>query len=57
MVAGGGTIALAEKPKIFAKDTEITIKAVVEKLNEFVLGRGKKGTDRMLMVEQLIELR
>ena len=56
-MAGGGTVAVAEKPKIFAKDTEITIKAVVEKLNEFVLGRGKKGTDRMLMVEQLIELR
>lgn len=57
VMPGGGTVSVSEKPKVFAKDVEITVKAVVDKLNEFVLSRGKKGTDRLLMVDQLIELR
>lgn len=35
-----------EKPKMFAKGTEINIPVVVKKLNEILQARGKKGTDR-----------
>lgn len=35
-----------EKPKMFAKGTEITHAVVVKKLNEILQARGKKGTDR-----------
>ncbi|XP_005534643.1 PREDICTED: eukaryotic translation initiation factor 3 subunit C-like [Pseudopodoces humilis] len=35
-----------EKPKMFAKGTEITVGLVVKKLNEILQARGKKGTDR-----------
>ena len=48
---------MPEKPKIFPKDTEITIEAVTKKLGEFITARGKKGTDRLMMIELLIELR
>ncbi|CAG5123359.1 unnamed protein product, partial [Candidula unifasciata] len=48
---------IAEKPKMFAKDQEITIDAVVKKLNEIAAMRGKKGTDRSMMIEMLQELK
>lgn len=35
-----------EKPKMFAKGTEINTAVVVKKLNEILQARGKKGTDR-----------
>lgn len=35
-----------EKPKMFAKGTEINVPVVVKKLNEILQARGKKGTDR-----------
>lgn len=35
-----------EKPKMFAKGTEINTGVVVKKLNEILQARGKKGTDR-----------
>lgn len=35
-----------EKPKMFAKGTEINTTVVVKKLNEILQARGKKGTDR-----------
>lgn len=37
---------LQEKPKMFAKGTEINVPVVVKKLNEILQARGKKGTDR-----------
>ena len=37
---------LQEKPKMFAKGTEINTTVVVKKLNEILQARGKKGTDR-----------
>lgn len=55
-VTRGGTVVV-EKPKMFAKDQEITIDAVVKKLNEIVAMRGKKGTDRSMMIELLRELK
>ena len=42
---------------MFAKDQEITIDAVVKKLAEIVAMRGKKGTDRSMMIELLRELK
>ena len=35
-----------EKPKMFAKGTEINTVVVVKKLHEILQARGKKGTDR-----------
>jgi len=46
-----------EKPKIFAKDTEINHEVVFKKLTEFISARGKKGTDRNVQIEMLMELR
>uniref|UniRef100_A0A8C5E9Z4 Eukaryotic translation initiation factor 3 subunit C n=1 Tax=Gouania willdenowi TaxID=441366 RepID=A0A8C5E9Z4_GOUWI len=40
-----------EKPKMFAKGTEINIPVVVKKLNEILQARGKKGTDRAAQIE------
>ncbi|KAK2510366.1 hypothetical protein Q9233_017813 [Columba guinea] len=42
----GGVPVAKEKPKMFAKGTEIDHAAVVKKLNEILQARGKKGTDR-----------
>lgn len=44
----GGAPLVKEKPKMFAKGTEINIPVVVKKLNEILQARGKKGTDRYL---------
>ncbi|CAG0914274.1 unnamed protein product [Notodromas monacha] len=55
-VKGGGAIS-AEKPKMFAKDAEITHALVLKKLIEIVAARGKKGTDRQEQVALLTELR
>uniref|UniRef100_A0A672JQ41 Eukaryotic translation initiation factor 3 subunit C n=1 Tax=Salarias fasciatus TaxID=181472 RepID=A0A672JQ41_SALFA len=43
----------AEKPKMFAKGTEINVPVVVKKLNEILQARGKKGTDRAAQIELL----
>uniref|UniRef100_A0A669DT35 Eukaryotic translation initiation factor 3 subunit C n=1 Tax=Oreochromis niloticus TaxID=8128 RepID=A0A669DT35_ORENI len=40
-----------EKPKMFAKGTEINTAVVVKKLNEILQARGKKGTDRAAQIE------
>ncbi|RXG59277.1 Eukaryotic translation initiation factor 3 subunit C [Armadillidium vulgare] len=45
-----------EKPKMFGKDDEVTIPAVVKKLSEIMAARGKKGTDRKEQIELLHEL-
>ncbi|KAF3855655.1 hypothetical protein F7725_016378 [Dissostichus mawsoni] len=42
-----------EKPKMFAKGTEINVPVVVKKLNEILQARGKKGTDRAAQIELL----
>uniref|UniRef100_A0A7N6AZI3 Eukaryotic translation initiation factor 3 subunit C n=1 Tax=Anabas testudineus TaxID=64144 RepID=A0A7N6AZI3_ANATE len=42
-----------EKPKMFAKGTEINTGVVVKKLNEILQARGKKGTDRAAQIELL----
>uniref|UniRef100_A0A3Q3W0L5 Eukaryotic translation initiation factor 3 subunit C n=1 Tax=Mola mola TaxID=94237 RepID=A0A3Q3W0L5_MOLML len=42
-----------EKPKMFAKGTEINIPVVLKKLNEILQARGKKGTDRAAQIELL----
>lgn len=42
---------------MFAKDQEITVEAVLKKLNEVIAMRGKKGTDRSMMIELLTELK
>lgn len=41
-----GALIHQEKPKMFAKGTEINTAVVVKKLNEILQARGKKGTDR-----------
>lgn len=46
----------SEKPKMFAKDAEINIEAVMKKLAEVVAARGKKRTDRREQIELLHEL-
>uniref|UniRef100_A0A7N8YJX7 Eukaryotic translation initiation factor 3 subunit C n=1 Tax=Mastacembelus armatus TaxID=205130 RepID=A0A7N8YJX7_9TELE len=43
----------SEKPKMFAKGTEINTAVVVKKLNEILQARGKKGTDRAAQIELL----
>ncbi|XP_033119339.1 eukaryotic translation initiation factor 3 subunit C-like [Anneissia japonica] len=47
----------SEKPKMFAKDAEITHALVLKKLNEITAARGKKGTDRKDQISMLRELR
>lgn len=47
----------SEKPKMFAKDAEIDLKVVLEKLNEVMSARGKKKTDRKMQIEFLQELK
>lgn len=47
----------SEKPKMFAKDAEIDIHVVLNKLNEVMSNRGKKKTDRKLQIEFLHELK
>nr|XP_033801507.1 eukaryotic translation initiation factor 3 subunit C [Geotrypetes seraphini] len=49
----GGAPLVKEKPKMFAKGTEITHAIVVKKLNEILQARGKKGTDRAAQIELL----
>ncbi|XP_074424010.1 eukaryotic translation initiation factor 3 subunit C-like protein [Larus michahellis] len=49
----GGVPLVKEKPKMFAKGTEITPAVVVKKLNEILQARGKKGTDRAAQIELL----
>ncbi|KAM8960114.1 eukaryotic translation initiation factor 3 subunit C isoform 1-T1 [Pelodytes ibericus] len=49
----GGAPMVKEKPKMFAKGTEITPVIVVKKLNEILQARGKKGTDRAAQIELL----
>lgn len=47
----GGAPLVKEKPKMFAKGTEINTAVVVKKLNEILQARGKKGTDRAAQIE------
>uniref|UniRef100_A0A8C5WIM7 Eukaryotic translation initiation factor 3 subunit C n=1 Tax=Leptobrachium leishanense TaxID=445787 RepID=A0A8C5WIM7_9ANUR len=49
----GGVPLVKEKPKMFAKGTEITPPIVVKKLHEILQARGKKGTDRAAQIELL----
>ncbi|XP_029933703.1 eukaryotic translation initiation factor 3 subunit C [Myripristis murdjan] len=49
----GGVPLVKEKPKMFAKGTEINTAVVVKKLNEILQARGKKGTDRAAQIELL----
>lgn len=52
-----GTAVATEKPKMFAKDAEIDIGLVLNKLNEIMAARGKKRTDRRMQIELLYELK
>lgn len=56
-VVNGKSSATSEKPKMFAKDAEIDVPVVINKLNEVMAARGKKRTDRKLQIEFLRELR
>nr|XP_060636532.1 eukaryotic translation initiation factor 3 subunit C [Anolis sagrei ordinatus] len=47
----GGVPLIKEKPKMFAKGTEINHAVVVKKLNEILQARGKKGTDRAAQID------
>uniref|UniRef100_A0A673G9J8 Eukaryotic translation initiation factor 3 subunit C n=1 Tax=Sinocyclocheilus rhinocerous TaxID=307959 RepID=A0A673G9J8_9TELE len=47
----GGVPLVKEKPKMFAKGTEINNAVVIKKLNEILQARGKKGTDRSAQIE------
>ncbi|XP_056325223.1 eukaryotic translation initiation factor 3 subunit C isoform X2 [Danio aesculapii] len=49
----GGVPLVKEKPKMFAKGTEINTAVVVKKLSEILQARGKKGTDRAAQIELL----
>ncbi|KAK2820334.1 hypothetical protein Q5P01_023293 [Channa striata] len=49
----GGVPLVKEKPKMFAKGTEINVAVVLKKLNEILQARGKKGTDRAAQIELL----
>uniref|UniRef100_A0A2P2HXK4 Eukaryotic translation initiation factor 3 subunit C n=1 Tax=Hirondellea gigas TaxID=1518452 RepID=A0A2P2HXK4_9CRUS len=51
-----GTVIPTEKPKMFGKDDEISVKTVTNKLNEIMAARGKKGTDRKEQIELVHEL-
>lgn len=52
----GGAPMVSEKPKMFAKGTEINHPVVLKKLTEILQARGKKGTDRAAQIEMLTEL-
>lgn len=52
----GGVAIPSEKPKMFAKDAEINVPAVLKKLSEVIAARGKKRTDRREQIELLHEL-
>ncbi|XP_015592018.1 eukaryotic translation initiation factor 3 subunit C [Cephus cinctus] len=52
----GGVAIPSEKPKMFAKDAEINVAAVLKKLTEVIAARGKKRTDRREQIELLHEL-
>ncbi|XP_048026942.1 eukaryotic translation initiation factor 3 subunit C isoform X3 [Megalobrama amblycephala] len=52
----GGVPLVKEKPKMFAKGTEINTAVVIKKLNEILQARGKKGTDRAAQIELLHSL-
>lgn len=56
-VVNGPRSGASEQPKMFAKDSEIDTKLVVNKLNEVMAARGKKRTDRKMQIEFLRELR
>uniref|UniRef100_A0A671M6H1 Eukaryotic translation initiation factor 3 subunit C n=1 Tax=Sinocyclocheilus anshuiensis TaxID=1608454 RepID=A0A671M6H1_9TELE len=47
----GGVPLVKEKPKMFAKGTEINSAVVIKKLSEILQARGKKGTDRAAQIE------
>ncbi|XP_073671997.1 eukaryotic translation initiation factor 3 subunit C isoform X4 [Paramisgurnus dabryanus] len=49
----GGVPLVKEKPKMFAKGTEINTAVVIKKLSEILQARGKKGTDRAAQIELL----
>uniref|UniRef100_A0A8C1B4X1 Eukaryotic translation initiation factor 3 subunit C n=1 Tax=Cyprinus carpio carpio TaxID=630221 RepID=A0A8C1B4X1_CYPCA len=49
----GGVPLVKEKPKMFAKGTEINSAVVIKKLTEILQARGKKGTDRAAQIELL----
>lgn len=51
-----GGVPMPTKPKMFDKNTEITVESVLKKLNEIVSARGKKGTNKAEMVDMLQEL-
>ncbi|XP_030847884.1 eukaryotic translation initiation factor 3 subunit C [Strongylocentrotus purpuratus] len=53
----GGIKLEKEKPKMFAKDVEITPTVVLKKLGEIVGARGKRATNRADQIELLKELR
>ncbi|XP_058460133.1 eukaryotic translation initiation factor 3 subunit C [Malaya genurostris] len=56
-VVNGNRSATSEQPKMFAKDAEIDVNLVINKLNEVMAARGKKRTDRKMQIEFLRELR
>ncbi|XP_053617384.1 eukaryotic translation initiation factor 3 subunit C [Plodia interpunctella] len=49
--------ATSDKPKMFAKDSDIDTALVVKKLGEISAARGRKRTDRRAQLELLHELR
>ncbi|CAH0402772.1 unnamed protein product [Chilo suppressalis] len=49
--------ATSDKPKMFAKDSDIDVALVVKKLGEISAARGRKRTDRRAQLELLHELR
>ncbi|OAD60074.1 Eukaryotic translation initiation factor 3 subunit C [Eufriesea mexicana] len=51
-----GVAIPSEKPKMFVKDAEINVAAVLKKLSEIIAARGKKRTDRKEQIELLHEL-
>uniref|UniRef100_A0A1L8DS53 Eukaryotic translation initiation factor 3 subunit C n=1 Tax=Nyssomyia neivai TaxID=330878 RepID=A0A1L8DS53_9DIPT len=51
-----GPATTTEKPKMFAKDAEIDVNFVLNKLIEIMSARGKKRTDRRMQIEMLNEL-
>lgn len=56
-VKGGKGAAISDKPKMFAKDSDIDAALVVKKLGEISAARGRKRTDRRAQLELLHELR
>ena len=52
-----GFISVTDKPKLFSKDTDITVPVVLKKLSEIQSQRGKKATDRQEQIELIEELR